>query len=588
MATQYRDMGALNGSSSNPQEVVTQRRSQVYQATHIGEQTLPYMNRSFISFTYGGKKIEDFSLIATISGDRMSRLGYASFEDVTTTYDNLDGQFYWATHYTTNQMDFTLSTDGITQTELDNFLHWFRAGIARELILAEHPNRAIMARVQQPPQLDLLPFEYDTEMNISNVSYPVKTTLYKGDISLSLIMDDPHWYAINNVLGRKITISGREVYEDVWKDVTTGNWVNIFASQDALKVLQEDGIPLGSMIQDNMLLGNGAYANVTHNDASKVWSKAESDANFANGVGARTNGTTTSSQIITIGSSSFTIPAGTYTGYIAGAIVDAGDNGIITLGAGTPGYFFYAGTAPAYTTISFELTPILSDSFIISPKNDHTSGSGNKYNTITIESLNKQELYFTTPNLLTSYNAAVHIFNTLLGDAHYSYEDVRENLRNDVRHPRVRAWAMRVIDAFEKDSIAINASGIKNTAKVNMSYFLTDASHNVQSMKFSFNSQTGEAIGRMHCRIASTSVPHANEFNTYQSAYLTSEIVENVGDMLRSNYIIIQDRNYPTASGEIHKWESTTDITKQYSHRIMHDVSGGLSNLQVLYKNMYL
>jgi len=60
------------------------------------------MNRSFISFTYGGKKIEDFSLIATISGDRMSRLGYASFEDVTTTYDNLDGQFYWATHYTTN------------------------------------------------------------------------------------------------------------------------------------------------------------------------------------------------------------------------------------------------------------------------------------------------------------------------------------------------------------------------------------------------------------------------------------------------------------------------------------------------------
>jgi len=45
-------------------------------------------------------------------------------------------------------MDFVLSTDGITQVELDNFLHWFKAGIARELVLAEHPNRAIMARVQ--------------------------------------------------------------------------------------------------------------------------------------------------------------------------------------------------------------------------------------------------------------------------------------------------------------------------------------------------------------------------------------------------------------------------------------------------------
>jgi hypothetical protein len=49
------------------------------------------MYRSFISFTYGGKKIEDFDLIATISGDRLNRSGYASFDDTVTTYDNLDG-----------------------------------------------------------------------------------------------------------------------------------------------------------------------------------------------------------------------------------------------------------------------------------------------------------------------------------------------------------------------------------------------------------------------------------------------------------------------------------------------------------------
>jgi len=73
------------------------------------------MNRSFISFTYGGKKIEDFDLIATISGDRLDRKGYADFNDTVTTYDNLDGQHYWATHYKTNQLDLTLSTDGIDQ-----------------------------------------------------------------------------------------------------------------------------------------------------------------------------------------------------------------------------------------------------------------------------------------------------------------------------------------------------------------------------------------------------------------------------------------------------------------------------------------
>ena len=86
----------------------TVKRGQVYQATHNGEgQSLPYMNRSFISFSYsnlGEPKvyIEDFNLIATITGDRWERDGYTSFTDLTTTYDNLDGQYYWGTHYKAN------------------------------------------------------------------------------------------------------------------------------------------------------------------------------------------------------------------------------------------------------------------------------------------------------------------------------------------------------------------------------------------------------------------------------------------------------------------------------------------------------
>jgi len=75
-----------------------------------------------------------------------------------------------------------------------------------------------------------------------------------------------------------------------------------------------------------------------------------------------------------------------------------------------------------------------------------------------------------------------------LGDIHYSYEDVRENLRNDVRHPRVRAWAMRIIDSLEKDNIAINANNINSNAQQAMSYFFTDANGNAHPMQFSFNS----------------------------------------------------------------------------------------------------
>ena len=170
MATKvYRDYGALNGMSAPNNEFDLKRYTQVYQATHEGEQRLPFMNRSFISFSYGEKPdsngqmrpvyIEDFNLIATISGDRMSRETYASFEDLTSTYDVIHGQFYWGTYFHSYTLDFTLSTDGMTQRELDDFKLWFRAGQIKELILAEHPNRADLARVSAPPKINLLPFE---------------------------------------------------------------------------------------------------------------------------------------------------------------------------------------------------------------------------------------------------------------------------------------------------------------------------------------------------------------------------------------------------------------------------------------------
>jgi len=81
-------------------------RTQVYLDTHDGaDKRLPHRERSFISFTYGGKPIEDFYLIATLKGDRMERQLYGDFSDNTSTYDVIDGQFYWGSHYTTNKLE---------------------------------------------------------------------------------------------------------------------------------------------------------------------------------------------------------------------------------------------------------------------------------------------------------------------------------------------------------------------------------------------------------------------------------------------------------------------------------------------------
>lgn len=579
MATVYRDYGAVGYNTFPDNEFNVTQRRQVYQATHGGDDLrLPFMNRSFISFSYGTRMndqgqeervyIEDFDLIATISGDRMNRAGSASFEDRVSTYEVLNGQKYWGTHYKANTLEFTLSTDGIDQRKLEDFLNWFRPGEAKELILSEHPNRAILARVSEAPQLNLLPFEHDVEFKITTDTYYTKTTLYKGDISLKFVMDDPHWYALDNILGRK----ENERYANEWKDAQ-GNWVNIYASQDALKILYEDGIPMGSMIQKNMLLGNGAYASVEGQIISRIWKiYTETDPNTG--------------EHIEVGRGAVVEPdegADPHTGIIAGPVIDASGNGISELIGGAKGLFYYSGTAPAPTIIRFTLTPELnSGNYIVTPYNSKSSGT--TYNTITIESIHKQELKFTIPNLYTSYNKVIDIFNNYINTAN-TWETVRQVLRDDVRHPRVREWAIKIIDSLKGgDSDIISQPSSKQTAaKTNMSYMLKDGSGLLQPATFEFNSETGQATGTFYYRTVDTSST-VDDWETYRSNDIKQQ-EEDVGDMLKSNYIILVDRNTPTADGYITEW---TSQHPQYSHCIYHNLNVPLEQLSILYKNMYL
>lgn len=583
--SEYRDYGQTivpgldGGLGKTGVAVDLTRQGQVYMATHKDGTRLPYMYRSFISFTYGGKPIEDFNLIATVDGDRMNKQGYSPFNDITSSYDGLDGQYYWGTFYQAKTLDIHLSTDGIDQRKLDDFLFWFRPGEAKELILAEHPNRAILARVSEPPELSLLGFEQVVDMTISGYTYPTRTTLYRGEIDLKFVMDEPHWYSKENLLGKK----DGDRYIDVWEDAN-GNEVNIFTSQDALKILYEDGIPLGSMIQNNMLLGNGAYASVEGQVISKVW-EVEGVNNVMDdeiewsggswgqgeptGVGAR------------IEDNSATAPY--LMGVISGAIIDATGNGITSLERHRGndknfGHFYYSGTAPAPTIISFTLTPTAPESngYIGVPYNSHTTP---EYNTITIESTSIQELRFTTPNVLTSYNKAIEVFTSKVSND-YSWEDVRQSVRDEVRHRYVREWAIKIVDTMIANEANRNNSTL-NSMKTAMSYFLQDKNGSYYPMTFIFNSETGEATGIFSYRQITSGA--ASDWSTYGNILLNQE--EDVGDMLRSNYIIIRDRNYPTATGAIISWEVNG---KTQSHRIYHDVPVPLTNLSILYKNMYL
>ena len=607
MAIIYRDYGAMGNSMTPNNAVNIEPRRQVYQATHKGDGSrLPYMNRSFISFTFGDKLIEDFNLIATIVNNRMDKEGYASFNDITTSYDTLDGQYYWSTHYKTNSITFVLATDGMNQQTLDDFLYWFRAGDTKELVLSEHPNRAIMARVATPPQLSLLPFEEKIEVMISNIKYPTSTTLYKGEITLELIMDSPFWYAKQNILGKteEVEIDGQTKirYVDEWDDISRpieDQAVSIFSSKDALKIILEDGIPLAGMINSNMILGNKAYANVERNPNSETWSIANDEditwdaQGNPSGTGARIYGTLSQAEIDQNATNHaqnptkyplIKWPKGNYYGVTAGAIINANGDGIDQLASGEYGYFYYAGTAPAPTIITFSLTPVFkqNDYYIAVPFNSYCPNpiTDEPYNIFTIQSKNKQEFKFTTPNLYTSYNDAINLIKTYVNpNSVKTWEDMRQAIRENIHHIHVRQYLNNLIKQYDSSEENIRNSSYASELCNSMKNFLMNGNEGPALATFTFNSETGAAIGIFGYK---TIVDGAEVF---------TQATEDVGDMLRSNYIVIRERNYPDKKlGVVTAWQNNNDETRSYSHCISHNLPSGspLYSIQIEYRNMYL
>lgn len=220
---------------------------------------LPFVGKQFISFSYGGKNIEEFDLLVVFKSDRLEKGIYAPFNDTTTEQAELDGQMFWASNFRANNLTFTLATDGITSDQLEKFKNWFQPGIEKELILSEHHNRAILARVTDVPQISLLPFEKKIEVMVGNQKVQTSTSLYKGEIVLNFVMDDPYWY------------SKKSIMEDLEKD--------------SVKIIFEDGIPHQNMLDINTkyLLAEKKYFNGSIIEQDKIDIKLDSkDQNTGN------------------------------------------------------------------------------------------------------------------------------------------------------------------------------------------------------------------------------------------------------------------------------------------------------------------
>lgn len=565
-------------------------RTDVYKATHdepFGSENRTksnwdrkkYMDRSFISFTFGGKAIEDWNLIAVVENDRLRRNGTANFDDLTSTYDVVDGQFYWGTRIANNELNLTLATDGITQNQLDEFIRWFAPGKTRELILAEHPNRAIMARVSNPPSISVLPFEEKTEVMIQKLKYFTSTTLYKGEINLSFVMDEPFWYSKVNLFGKADSnVSGG--WYDVWTNAL-GEEQNIFTDEDALKIIKEDGIPVSSMITIPMILGNGLII----------------DQNFT--ITGSTDGKQVRSNPVKIGETAVAgvnndnATTDNAVGFI-GPRVWSDLNGT-TIDQQHPLYLYYPGTAPVRPVIQFTLAPkIDSNNFISSPRNKYVN-EGNQegqYDVIRFYGTTSyQDFRITTPGPYTGYNQAVNIFKKVSSNTPLS--EVRTLIRDGVNHKPAREWAIAVVDALSAASgetltLGDYDSEARTSAIAKMSWFLRELDTGVLlSSAFTFDCKTGRAIGTLRYRRIdyTTSPPITTENFANWGEVVTVE--EDVGDMVKSNYLVLEDRNFPTKDGRIVGYNDIDEQNRSHSYKISVTSYLELEKFNVFYKYMY-
>lgn len=528
------DIGSLGnnpGSTSNINYEPV-KYTQVYWATHKDDGSRSsYMNRSFISFSFGGKLIEDFNLIACINGDRMNKQLYANFNDLTSEYDIIDGQFYWGTYFADNEINFTLSTDGITQNQLDDFKNWFAPGEIRELILSEHPNRAIMARVMEPPEMEVIPFEEETTVTINTIEYKTSTTVYKGDINLTLVMSEPFWYSKTNLLVQKN--ENENEYVDIWTNANDEN-VSVYKDKDALKIILEDGVPVLKMIKNSVFLGNNLF--FTFNLAN-----ARVDYALVGSALANNNISAMSENIIGI-----------------------------NLEPNNSVYLYYAGTAPEKPIISFNIDP-----------NDLTNR-----NEITFKSINEQTLTFKRPIMYKEFDEASLIINRLV-NSNPSEENkkemidaARKNGRDKLTHLHLRSWFFYILDCYEKGSEGFEINELNNWMN---EFYPTEV-----DAEFVFNFQTGETKAYLpHKKIVGHQIDEnsgtwINELTEAVDVAYTE--YEDVSEILLSSPIIFKDRNHPNSQGII---QQQTNNDLGLSYKITHNLSGALKNLSITYKNKY-
>lgn len=154
--------------------------------------------KEFIDFEFNGRHISEFGMVAVFDGDRHNFNASPEFEDETSEINGVSGQYYWGTRFKTMAKSFTLATDGITESEINEFKLHFKPGKYGKFIEDKLSCRYGWARVSNVSNFSVVPFLTKKTINIGGQEHIVEVNEYKGTAKLTFIFDDPFLYALNS------------------------------------------------------------------------------------------------------------------------------------------------------------------------------------------------------------------------------------------------------------------------------------------------------------------------------------------------------------------------------------------------------
>lgn len=170
------------------------------QVQELTRNLMPW-GKEYIDFSFAGRHISEFGLVAVTSGDRYQFAGSPEFEDETSNVNGVWGQYYWGTNFKTKTYSYSLATDGITERQLEDFKYHFRPGNYGQFYEDAWFDRYCYVRVKTVIDFSFIPFQ--EEIEIAGTKF--LSRIYKGECKLTFIQDRPFMHSFYQVLDTKIS-----------------------------------------------------------------------------------------------------------------------------------------------------------------------------------------------------------------------------------------------------------------------------------------------------------------------------------------------------------------------------------------------